>query len=352
MRTFHLFNRDNAAVPASMVRLLERISRSAGREDLYRKQIPGLIDQLIQRARIESVTASSEMEGVNVERPRADLIIEGQAKQLRTRNEKELAGYRDAVNYSFANPTETLSVGFICHSHRLLYSHTDARGGSLKVDDNLVIERDAQTNERVVRFVPVSAVETPQVLRGAVDIYREMKSDATLPSIVLIGALVLDFLVIHPFADGNGRVARIITNHLALQSDINVVRYVSIEKLIQESSDDYYAALLASTHGWHEGEHDPWPWLEFLAGIFASAYERFESFASDTTSGTTKQQRVREYVLKHGANTFSVREIVSALPGVSDHTVRLVLKQLQEEGSVKAESVGRNAKWLRVNRHT
>jgi Fic family protein len=166
--------------------------------------------------------------------------------------------------------------------------------------------------------------------------------------VLLVGLFALDLLTIHPFADGNGRVVRALTNALLDDAGYTVGRYVSLEQLIAESADGYYAALLASTHGWHEQTNDPWPWLAYFTGVLARAYKRFEQRAASDRSAGTKQDRVREYVLEHAPQIFRIADVRVALPGVSDPTIRLTLEQLKNEGRVKPEGRGRSAAWVKA----
>jgi hypothetical protein len=166
--------------------------------------------------------------------------------------------------------------------------------------------------------------------------------------VLLVALFALDLLTIHPFADGNGRVVRALTNALIDEAGYAVGRYVSLEQLIAESADGYYAALLASTHGWHEQTNDPWPWLAYLTEVLARAYERFEQRAASERSAGTKQDRVRDYVLDHAPRVFRIADVRVALPGVSDPTIRLTLERLKAEGRVKPEGRGRSAVWVKT----
>ncbi|GAA4732815.1 hypothetical protein GCM10023350_15340 [Nocardioides endophyticus] len=184
-----------------------------------------------------------------------------------------------------------------------------------------------------------------------VDRYREALAAGTHHPVLLIGLFVLDLLTIHPFDDGNGRVVRALTNAMLDDAGYTVGRYVSLDQLIAETADVYYAALLESTHGWHERENDPWPWLSYFVVILSRAYERFEQGTAAQRSTGTKQDRVREYVTQHAPQIFKIADIRVALPGVSDPTIRLALDQLKQEGSVRPEGTGRAAVWVKTGRH-
>jgi len=163
--------------------------------------------------------------------------------------------------------------------------------------------------------VPVPAARTPEVTADLLHRYSEALEARRHHPVLLTGLLVLDLLTIHPFEDGNGRVVRALTNALLDDAGYGVGRYVSIEQLIAESADGYYASLLASTEGWHERTHDPWPWLGYFVGVLARGYSRFEQRAASNRTSGTKQDRVRGYVLEHAAPVFRIANVRAALPG-------------------------------------
>lgn len=166
---------------------------------------------------------------------------------------------------------------------------------------------------------------------------------------LLTGLFVLDFLAIHPVADGNGRLARLLTSHLLRRAGYGIARYVSLEQRVFETKEDYYQALLDSQRGWHDAEHDPWPWLGYLVGVIDESYRQFEQrLAASPSDGATKQERVRHYVLEQAGPRFRIGDIRRALPRVSDPTIRVVLAELREEGRIAASGGGPTAHWVRV----
>jgi Fic family protein len=336
-------------VPAQVVTRLSAIDVGRGSEALYRDQMPGLLTELAERARVVSITASSAIEGVIVpDADRAQRIINRQAATLRNRSEQELAGYRDAQDYLFQQDWRPLNAGLILHLHRLLFGHTAVTGGAFKSEDNLVVDR-SPGGSTTVRFKPVSATSTPFAIDDLIERYEHAVAAGGHHPVLLTGLFVLDLLVIHPFGDGNGRVARLLTGAILSEHGYTVGRYVSLEQAIAESADAYYQALLDSTHGWHESSADPWPWLAYFTSVIAAAYAAFANRAAAAQSAGTKQQRVREHILRHAPATFRLAELRTALPGVSDQTFRLVLEQLRREGKVRADGTGRSATWTRRN---
>jgi len=306
--------------------------------------------QLAEDARVASITASNAIEGVIVEGKRAEQIVEG-SRRFRNRNEREFAGYRDAVDGLVRQEApEPLDVPFVLHLHRLLFAHAGGRGGHLKSDQNLIVSYEGGVREIV--FEPTPPEETEFQLAELLIRYEAAKSEQIAHPLVLIGAFVVDFLAIHPVADGNGRLARLLTTHELLSRDYRVARYVSIEQRIYESKNSYYRALYESQLGWHEAAHSIWPWITYFSTILVSAYEGFEErVAAARSQSGSKRERVRNHILEHAPDNFRRRDVERALPGISDATVRLVLAELRAEGQIEAEGAGRGARWHRLSRN-
>jgi Fic family protein len=335
-------------VPGDVVALLRQIDRAAGAEGRYADQLPQLLDALREQARVESITASSAIEGVVVDDARIPKLVSGVPGALRNRSEAEFAGYSSALDYLNQQDPGKLSVGLILHLHRLLFSYSAGRGGYLKSDDNLVVD-SLPDGSRQIRFTPVNASETPFFMEELVSRTEAALGRDRLHPLIATAAFALDFLCIHPFADGNGRVARLVTSYLMSRTGYGVARYVSLEQLIYDTKDDYYGALGASTIGWFDdGQHDPWPWTRYLLGRVSQAYGRFGERIAAGTAGGTKQDRVRDHVLLHAAPRFTIADIRRALPGVSDNTIRIVLSELKEKGNIANDGSGRGAAWHRV----
>lgn len=347
IRSFVDINRTFAGQPRELGPLLARIDTGKGREGLFEDQLPELLHQLADDARVSSITASNAIEGVIVDPARAEQLAKG-SRRFRNRNEREFAGYRDAVDELMRlEAYEPLKIPYVLHLHRLLFIHSGGRGGHLKSDPNLIVSYEG--GRRQVVFEPTPPEETEFQLRELLDRYLTAKVTEAAHPLVLIAALILDLLAIHPVADGNGRLARLLTTHELLAADYRVARYVSIEQRIFETKNSYYAALYESQRDWHAGNHDIWPWVTYLAGIMASAYEDFEGRVAAARSETgSKQERVREYILKQAPDLFRRRDVARALPGVSEATIRLVLAELRDEGRIESEGSGPGARWRKA----
>jgi len=335
-------------VPGDIVATLGKIDRAAGAEARYADQLPQFLDAIRAEARIESITASSAIEGVVVDQARVPRLVNANAERFRNRSEAEFAGYRAALDYLHQEDPGELSVGLVLYLHRLQFSFTDEKGGYFKTDDNLVVDHNPD-GSTTVRFEPVSAQQTPYFIEELVDRTKVALARAEHHPLLVTAAFILDFLCIHPFGDGNGRIARLATTYLLNRAGYGVGRYVSLEQLILDTKDDYYAVLGASTKGWFDdGRHDVWPWAGYLLNRLDDAYERFAARVAGGTAGGTKQSRVRDFVLLHAPGAFRIVDIRRAVPGVSDNTIRLVLTELKREGRIANDGTGRAATWCRT----
>jgi Fic family protein len=347
MRSFVDLDKTFSGQPRELGSILAKIDTGRGQERLFEDQAPELLRQFAEHARIASITASNAIEGVTVDSERAERIAEG-ARRYRNRNEREFAGYRDATDMLMRlDSYEPLSIPFVLHLHRLLFSHTDGKGGHLKTDENLIVSYGS--GRREVVFTPPPPEEAEFLLGELLVRYEAAKREGRTHPLVLIGALILDFLAIHPAADGNGRLARLLTMYELLSHGYGVARYVSIEQRVFESKNSYYASLYESQRDWHEGEHDIWPWISYLARILDGAYDDFEQRVAAAGERTgSKQDRVRSYIIGQAPPVFRRRDIERALPGISLATIRLVLNDLRDVHKIKPEGSGPGAHWHKL----
>jgi Fic family protein len=351
MKSFVDLERTLAGQPPRLGAALARVDEGRGKEALFKYQVPELLQRLANDARIESVTASSAIEGVVVEdAARRARVVEAEGPiQLRNRSEKEVRGYRDALDYLIRRGGEEKpNLPLILHMHRLFYGHTGSQaGGLLKTADNQIIPNEPETGRRVVFEPPYQ--QTEFLLRELVDRYNTAVDQHSGHPVAILGAFAVDFLAIHPFGDGNGRVSRLLTNHLLLRAGYGVVRYVSLEQRVLEQRSRYYDSLQDSQNRWHEAEHSVWPFVAFLTDMLVESYERFEQrlAASRRSTSGTKLARVRAYVLDEAPARVTLAQIRRQLPGVSDMTIGNALRQLQAEGLIDLDGLGRSAGYRR-----
>jgi len=234
--------------------------------------------------------------------------------------------------------------------------HEDAVGLSCEPSGNpligglvsgLHIEKRADGTSRV-RFKTVAARQTPAQMRSLVGLWRDSTRELRTPYMVLLAAFNLDFLCVHPFRDGNGRVSRLLMLLQAYHGNLEVGRYISLERLVEENKERYYETLEQSSERWHAGTHDPWPYIQFVLYLFKLAYKEFEERLGRIGAPRgEKRSHVEEFIQKSG-ESFSVREVQDGCPGVSIDMVRKVLKDLQKESRVECLGKGRAARWRRV----
>ena len=324
---------------------LRALGEYRGKQRLYFAQSPEVLSDLRQVAAVESTESSNRLEGVVVAASRLkSLVLKNAAPK--SRSEQEVAGYRDALGLIHESAEQMpFSEGTIQQLHRILYRYMAQPGGHWKATNNDIVERHPDGSSRI-RFRPVAAHLTPMEMTDLVGRYRTALDQHLADPLVLVPLVVLDFLCIHPFPDGNGRMARLLTLQLLYHSDYAVGRFISLERIFEESKQSYYETLEASSQGWHEAAHDIAPWLDYFWGALLRAYKEFEERVVTIERGRgAKGGRVRAEILKRSL-PFAISEIEAACPGVSRDMVRLVLRAMKAEGLIAPTGKGRGAKWV------
>jgi Fic family protein len=350
MKSFLDLDRSFGGQPARIGVLLGRIDVGKGREGLHLDQLPELLTMLADQTRVASIAASTAIEGYDVEPERAEKLVRQPDARIRNRNEREFAGYRDAIDELMRSERpEPISLPFLLHLHRRLYAHSGGNGGTLKQGDNEIVFYDERGRRQLI-FRPPPWEQTEFLLSELIARYDDATERQAAHPLVLLGAFVLDLLAIHPVADGNGRLARLLSTHELLRNGYGVARYASVEQRIYISKQSYYDALRRSQRGWHEAGHDLWPWIEYLATVIGEAYDDFEGriAVARSTAGVSKQEIARRHVLALPAGrTFRLRDLRAALPGISDATFRIVLAELRGEAAIEVAGSGPGAVWSR-----
>lgn len=323
---------------------LRALGEYRGKQKLFVAQSAEVLADLKQQAVIESAESSNRLEGVVVSRTRLkSLMVKNAPPQ--SRSEQEIAGYRDALSLIHeACDAMPVSEGTVRQLHTILYRYLPQEGGNWKSTNNDIVERHPDGSLRV-RFSPTAAHLTPMAMSDLLQRYHNANEQNLADPLVLVPLCILDFLCVHPFADGNGRVARLLTLLLLYQFDYSVGRFISLERIFEESKESYYETLEASSVNWHEGTHDVRPWLNYFWGALIKAYKEFEGRVGTIESKRgSKSIRVRLEVLKRSM-PFSINDIELGCPGISRDTVRMVLRALKAEGLIESTGKGRSAKW-------
>ena len=338
--------------PAQVARLAQ-LGEARGRQVLFQHQRPETLASLRQVALIESSESSSRLEGIVAPRERIEALVLRPTTPI-GRSEQEIAGYRDAlalIHESFdrddaeSHEPMPFSVNVLLQLHGLLYRHEGTPAGQFKVKNNEIVERTQGGTLVRVRFRPTPALETPDAMDTLIARYDEAIDRTDMTPLVVVPLTILDLLCIHPFKDGNGRVARLATLLLLYAHGFEVGRYISLERIIEQSKARYYETLEASSERWHEGRHDPHPWLDYFWGVMLRAYAEFEQRV-EVLANVSKTDLVRSAVERQTA-PFALSDIEAACPTVSRELVRRSLRALRAEGVIELQSRGRGARWIR-----
>ena len=326
---------------------IQKIGEYKGKQALFSQQTPEILDSLRQVAIIESSESSNRLEGITAPRKRVEAIVK-QSSMPANRSEQEIAGYRDALALIHESASHMqFSINVILQLHSMIYRYLPSDGGRWKTTDNQIVERNSDGSIRRVRFDPVSAFDTPGAMDRLVESYNQAMKPLSVEPLVVVPAVVFDFLCIHPFLDGNGRVARLITLMLLYHFDYQVGRFISLERIFEESKDTYYESLEKSSRNWHESRHDIKPWLRYFWGVTLRAYGEFEERVGTITKGRGSKTVHIQRVIDRKTGPFSISEIEAECSGISRDMIRVVLRKLRDEGILRLEGRGRGSRWVR-----
>jgi len=334
---------ENIVFSAPQMATLQKLGEHKGKQDLFTQQTPEVLKSMKQVALIESNESSNRLEGITADHARIKaMVLRDAAPQ--DRSEQEIAGYRDALSMIHDSAEYmAFSENIILQIHTIIYRYHASDGGKWKATSNEIVEKNPDGSIKRVRFIPVSVVKTPTFMEALAEGYSEAIHN--YDPLIIIPLTILDFLCIHPFRDGNGRTARLLTLMLLYHFGYEVGRYISLERIFEESKETYYETLEASSQSWHEGKHDVMPWLNYFWGTLLRAYDEFaERVDSIQPDKGTKSELIRQAVIRR-IEPFSISDIENDCPGVSRDMVRLVLRQMRDEDMIESTGRGRSAKW-------
>jgi Fic family protein len=336
------------AIPPVAVFYLTDLAEARGKQELFTRQTPQRLQVLREHALIESTISSNRIEGVHVEPSRVGTLIFGKPL-LRDRNEEEVRGYRDALELIHGEGARLpVSEATILRLHELARAGA-SDAGQYKERDSDIIEKYPDGSERV-RFHTVSAVQTPAFTREMLDLGRQGSEVRWVPLPLLMAAMNLDFLCIHPFRDGNGRASRLLLLLQSYHLGFEVGRYISLERLIEENKARYYETLEQSSQGWHEGRHDPWPYIHYLLYILKSAYKELEARVGQVEAPRGAKTQFILKAIGRMDDPFQVADLQRTSMGAGLDMIRKVLQSLRREGKVECLVRGKKALWRKTSR--
>jgi Fic family protein len=344
MKSFRKARVARQTITQEMLRSVRLLGEFKGREGLYRQQFPQALEILRQVAIIQSTESSNRIEGVTAPLKRIEALL-ARKTTPRDRSEQEIAGYRDVLNTIHTNyPNIPFTTGIVLQFHRDLYRYVERRGGRWKPVDNEIAEV-LPNGTRKLRFSPVPAAATPEFMEHLHTDFNRLWKQERVERLLLIPAYLLDFLCIHPFLDGNGRLARLLALLLLYQAGFQVGRFISLESLIEQSKETYYDALYKSSAGWHKGKHDLRPWTEYFLGVLTAAYRDFETrVGALSTARGAKTQLVLD-AIRSLPDGFRMVDLERACPTVTRDMIRVVLNKLKKRDEIWCEGKGTAAVW-------
>ena len=334
MRTLNYKTEYQKLLSPEIVSYLAQIHEQKGQQNLFIEAQKDALSELLEIAKIQSTEASNRIEGIITTDDRLKKIVMNKTTP-KGRSEREIAGYRDVLNTIHENyDFIPVRPGMILQLHRDLYKFSNsAIGGSFKNSDNIIAEELPDGTKRV-RFQPVPAWETSEAMESLCNAFQVALTDPELDPLLLMPMFILDFLCIHPFNDGNGRMSRLLTLLLLYRSGYFVGKYISIERLIADSKTTYYEVLQDSSTGWHEGTNDYLPFVRYMLGIVVAAYREFVSRVDVLiTRGLSKPERVRE-IIRSTTGKITKTQIMKQCPDISQKTVERALKELMDNGEI------------------
>lgn len=331
-----------------LLQTVRLVGEYRGKEALFQQQSPQLLRALRENAVIQSTESSNRIEGV-VAPPQRIRDLVAKRTQPANRSEQEIAGYREVLSTIHTNFADMpLTSNLVLQLHRDLFQFVPGGGGRWKATNNDITETRPD-GTKVVRFKPLAAHLTADAMTRLHDEYRDKLDAGEVEPLLLLSAYVLDFLCVHPFADGNGRIARLLSLLLLYQAGYEVGRYISLEGVVEQTKEGYYGSLYASSQGWHEGQHSLVPWWEYFVGVMlVKAYRDFE----DRVGVTSARRGAKRDMIRDAVNRlpqrFRYADLERALPAISRPTIARALRELRAEGAIRCLKPGRDATWEKI----
>ncbi len=348
MNTLKIFSKGVDSIPASTSWYLSDLGEALGKQALFTRQAPQKLRTLREHAVIESAVSSNRIEGVEISKDRVGTVIFGKSL-LSDSNEEEIRGYRQALELIHKQGSGlSISEKTILDLHKLTRGQIwDA--GKYKEKQGDIIEKYPDGADRI-RFKTVEPDLAPDYVKMLTELWNDSNKERWVPRLIALAAFNLDFLCIHPFRDGNGRVSRLLLLLQSYHIGYEVGRYISLEKLIEENKERYYETLEQSSAGWHDGKHNPWPYINYILSIFNLACKELEDRVGRIASKKGAKTDTIKACIDHKVGPFAVSELQFACPDISIDMIRTVLRQLKTTGFVECLGLGRKAQWQKTEK--
>lgn len=347
MRNFNYSKIKDKKWDSEVLGLVASIYRYQGRQELYLKQKPEELNKLIEIAKIQSIKASNEIEGIVTTSARLKQLVEERTTP-RNRNEQEIAGYRDILNIIHENfDVIPISRNYILQMHKIMFNHMNNPIARKTKNVQNYISATYSDGHTEVLFTPLSPFETPEALDKICNEYNKVIANLELDPLLVIPIFIHDFLCIHPFNDGNGRMSRLLTTLLLYRSGFYVGKYISLESLIYKDKSAYYDTLRQAGVHWHDENEDVLPFIKYLLGIILAAYKEFEDRFTIIEEKLPAIELVRKAIL-HKIGRFTKQDIRELCPSISVSSIEVALRKLIEDGEIKRVGIGRAIKYIRL----
>lgn len=335
------------SAPLGISWLMGTVMEAKGRQELFEHQSPERLRTLRQQAIVQSTESSNRIEGVTVERERLLPLVLGKTKP-RDRSEEEIVGYRQALSHIHEHHAHyAINEKEIKHLHSLAQGGYSADAGEYKQRDNDIIQIFPD-GRREIRFSTVEATQTPEAMKQLYAAYHHTLQQGLLPPLLLIANTIFDFLCIHPFRDGNGRVSRLFTLLLLYQHGYRVGRYISLERIIEETKESYYEALHASSADWHQGKHDLVPWWSYWLSTMRLAYKELEGRVEQLSTKRGHKTEIIKQAILSMPTTFRISELHQKCPEVSREMLKNVLSEERSLGRLEVIGKGAGSQWKKL----
>lgn len=347
MRTFNYSAIKNQKWDSEILGLIAAIYKEAGKQEFYLKQRPDELEKLVEIAKIQSTEASNAIEGIVTTNTRIRQLVEEKTTP-RNRNEQEIAGYRDVLSIIHESyDAIPLSRNYILQLHKIMYSHmNNPMAGQTKNVQNYISATFSDGHTEIL-FTPLAPFETPEALDRICEEYNKVIGNKELEPLIAIPIFIHDFLCIHPFNDGNGRMSRLLTTLLLYRNGFYVGKYISLEAKIAKNKDLYYDALNRAQHGWHEGTEDADPFIKYLLGTILAAYKDFGDRFAIVEEKLPAIDMVRKAALNK-IGRFNKQDIREQCPSLSLSSVESALRKMVASGELKREGVGKSTCYIHL----